>query len=720
MSIWNGARTWTAEMTQDDHPHQHPSDGGDEHHAMPTETETATAVESGHDDHAAHDAHDAEEHAGHAKHAGHSPEMFRNRFFVSLLLTVPILYFSPQIQDWLNYEAITFPGSEWVAPVLATVLYLYGGGPFLEGAWREWRRRKPGMMTLIAVAITVAYAYSIAVSLGFPGDDFYWELATLIDIMLLGHWMEMRAVVAASSALEELAALVPNEAHVVQDDGSLVDIPVSELSEGQRVLIRPGEQVPVDGEVVEGRSSVNESFLTGESKPVSKEPGDEVVAGGINGEGTLTVAVTRTGDETTMSQIMRLVEDAQQSRSEYAVLADRAAMWLTIIAIGIALPTFLIWLGLDDVTFAVTRAVTVLVIACPHALGLAVPLVNVNATGISAQNGILVRNVEAFERGRDIVFVAFDKTGTLTEGRFVVSDVAVDGVDRDRALSLAAGLERGSEHPLAAAIVEAAESAGVGVADAGHSTAVPGQGIEATIDGRLFRIGRPEWAEELDVVVADGVRAALEGADRRGESAVVLMDEQRALAVLSMADKIRDEARGTVDELHELGVTVVMITGDAEAVASTVASTIGIDRYYARVLPQDKARIVKELQEEGPTAFVGDGINDAPALLTADLGIAIGAGTNVAIESADLVLVENDPADVARTLTLSKATQRKVRQNLVWATGYNAIAIPVAAGFLISFGILLSPALGALFMSLSTVIVAINAMLLRRVDLSVG
>ena len=704
-------------MTQDEHPHQHKPDGGDEHHAMPKETETAAAVESGHDDHAAHDA---DEHAGHAKHAGHSPEMFRNRIFVSLLLTVPILYFSPQIQDWFNYEAITFPGSEWVAPVLATVLYLYGGGPFLEGAWREWRRRKPGMMTLIAVAITVAYAYSIAVSLGFPGDDFYWELATLIDIMLLGHWMEMRAVVAASSALEELAALVPNEAHLLQDDGSLVDVPVSELSEGQRVLIRPGEQVPIDGEVVEGRSSVNESFLTGESKPVSKEPGAEVVAGGINGEGTLTVAVTRTGDETTMSQIMRLVEDAQQSRSEYAVLADRAAMWLTIIAIGIALPTFLIWLGLDDVTFAVTRAVTVLVIACPHALGLAVPLVNVNATGISAQNGILVRNVEAFERGRDIVFVAFDKTGTLTEGRFIVSDVAVDGVDRDRALALAAGLERSSEHPLAAAIVEAAESAGVGVADAGHGTAVPGQGIEATIDGRLFRIGRPEWAEELDVVVADGVRAALEGADRRGDSAVVLMDEQRALAVLSMADKIRDEARGTVDELHELGVTVVMITGDAEAVASTVASTVGIDRYYARVLPQDKARIVKELQEEGPTAFVGDGINDAPALLTADLGIAIGAGTNVAIESADLVLVENDPADVARTLTLSKATQRKVRQNLVWATGYNAIAIPVAAGVLISFGILLSPALGALFMSLSTVIVAINAMLLRRVDLSVG
>jgi len=674
-----------------------------EHHTMGDD-----AIES-HDDH-----------ADHSKHAGHSPEMFRNRFFVSVLLTIPLLYFSPQIQDWFGYEAVTFPGSTWIPPILATVLFFYGGGPFLTGAWREWKRRKPGMMTLIAIAISVAYSYSIAVTLGFSGDDFYWELATLIDIMLLGHWMEMRAVVAASSALEDLAALIPDEAHVVQDDGSIIDVPVSQLSEGQHVLIRPGEQVPIDGEVVEGRSSVNEAFLTGESRPVSKQPGEEVIAGGINGDGALTAVVTRTGDATTMSQITRLVDEAQQSRSEYAALADRAAMWLTIIAIGIALPTFLIWLGLDDFTFAVTRAVTVLVIACPHALGLAVPLVNVNATGISAQNGILVRNMEAFERGRDIVIVAFDKTGTLTEGRLVVSGLAVDGVDREHALALAAGLERGSEHPLAAAIVEAADEAGVAASEVDQVTAVPGQGIQATIDGHLIRVGRPEWAAELGIAISDRLAASLEAADTRGESAVVLMDESLGLAVISMADKVRDGARQTVEELHELGVTVVMITGDAESVAATVAAAAGVDRYFARVLPDEKAQIVKELQAEGPTAFVGDGINDAPALLTADLGIAIGAGTNVAIESADLVLVEDDPADVARVLTLSKATQRKVRQNLVWATGYNAIAIPIAAGILFGVGILLSPAIGALFMSLSTVIVAINAMLLRRVDLSVG
>ncbi len=706
-------------MTMDEHAH----------HAHP-EPDAAPAADHAHhgmdhpvpvdDDAPAPDLAAHEDHADHSKHAGHSPEMFRNRFFVSVLLTIPLLYFSPQIQEWLGYEAVSFTGSTWVSPILASALFFYGGGPFLTGAWREWKRRQPGMMTLITIAITVAYAYSIGVSLGFPGDDFYWELATLIDIMLLGHWMEMRAVVASASALEELAALVPDEAHLVGDDGSIVDVPVSGLHEGQRVLIRPGEQVPIDGEVVEGRSSVNEAFLTGESRPVSKEPGDEVIAGGINGEGALSAVVTRTGDETTMSQIMRLVEEAQASRSGYAVLADRAAMWLTIIAIGIALPTFLIWLGFDDLTFAVTRAVTVLVIACPHALGLAIPLVNVNATGISAENGILVRNMEAFERGRDVAIVAFDKTGTLTEGRFVVSHVAVDGFDRDRALALAAGLEKGSEHPLATAIVEAAAEADIAAVDGGPATAVPGQGIEATIEGHLLRIGRPEWAKELGVEVPAALATALGAADSRGESAVVLMDDRTALAAFSMADKIRDEARRTIDELHELGTSVVMVTGDAEAVAATVAGVLGVDRYFARVLPQDKARIVQELQEEGPTAFVGDGINDAPALLTADLGIAIGAGTNVAIESADLVLVEDDPADVARALMLSKATQRKVRQNLAWATGYNVLAIPVAAGVLVGIGIVLSPAIGALFMSLSTVIVAINAMLLRRVDLSVG
>ncbi len=686
-----------------------PEHAGDQHAEGHPDSPTEQTAHDEHGDHAAGD-----DHAAHAKHAGHSPEMFRDRLLVSLLLTVPILYFSPQIQEWFGYEAITFPGSTWVTPVLATMLYLYGGGPFLQGAVREWRRRQPGMMTLIAIAITVSYTYSVAVTLGLSGDDFYWELATLIDVMLLGHWIEMRSVVAASSALDELAALVPDEAHVVQDDGSIVDVPVSDLHGGERVVIRPGEQVPIDGEVIEGHSSVDEAFLTGESRPVSKEPGSEVVAGGINGQGALTAVVTRTGEKTTMSQILRLVEEAEASRSEYAVLADRAAMWLTIIAIGVALPTLLIWLGIDDdPTFAITRAVTVLVIACPHALGLAVPLVNVNATGMAAENGLLVRNREAFERGRDIAIVAFDKTGTLTEGRFALSSMAADGSESE-ALGIAAALERGSEHPLADAIVAAAEEDGVAIPTATLVSAVAGNGLEGSVDGMTYRIGRPEWAVELGAAVSPAMTVALDDAAERGDSPVVLVDDGRVSAVLALADKVRAPAAAAIEALVEMDVEPVMITGDAEAVAATVAASLGIERYYARVLPGEKVEIVTELQKEGSVAFVGDGINDAPSLLTADLGMAIGAGTNVAIESADLVLVDNDPRDVVRALNLSRLTWAKMVQNLVWATGYNVIAIPLAAGIGVAVGILINPALGALFMSLSTVIVAINAMAMRR------
>lgn len=645
--------------------------------------------------------------------------MFRDRLLFSLVLTVPILYFSPQIQEWFGYDAVAFPGSGWITPVLATVLFFYGGGPFLKGAVREWRDRRPGMMTLIAVAITVAYTYSVAVTLGFPGDDFYWELATLIDVMLLGHWVEMRSIVSASSALDELAAMVPDVAHRIAEDGSITDVAVSELEIGQRFVVRPGEQVPVDGDVVEGRSSMNEAFLTGESKPVSKRPGSEIVSGAINGEGALTVAVTRTGDDTTLSQIMRLVQDAQASRSRFQELADRAAFWLTIIAIGVAAPTFFIWLGVGaGVTFAVTRTVTVLVIACPHALGLAIPLVTANATTMAAQNGVLVRNREAFERGRDITFVALDKTGTLTEGRFALSSVDVDAMDRLEALGIAAALERVSEHPLATVIVDAAREEELEIRTATDAAAVPGYGLHGFVDGEEFWIGRPEWTGDLGATVSAGMLAALVRADDRGDTAVVLIFSGSVVAVFAMADKVRDTAAAAIQSLVEMDITPVMITGDAEAVARTVAAEVGIDRFYARVLPDEKAKIVADLQESGKVAFVGDGINDAPSLLSADLGIAIGAGTNVAIESADLVLVDDDPRGVARALRLSRITRSKMTQNLAWATGYNVIAIPLAAGVGIGAGILLNPAVGALLMSLSTVIVAVNAMSMRRKSLT--
>ncbi len=704
-----------------DHDHDAAHDDPAAHSApQPSEHDHRSAEDAAvHEDAAPHDPADHTGHEGHDKHEGHSPEMFRDRLLVSLILTVPILYFSPQIQDWLGYEAATFPGSEWVSPILATVLFIYAGGVFLQGGYRELQARQPGMMTLISLAISVAYVYSMAVSLGLEGKTFYWELATLLDVMLLGHWIEMRSVQASSRALEDLASMVPSVAHRVGHDGAIEDVDVARLADGEVIMIRPGEQVPADGVIAEGASSMNEAFLTGESRPAAKMAGDEVIAGAVNGEGALTVTVTRTGDDTTLSQMMRLVAEAQASRSEFQVLADRAAFWLTIIAIGVAVPTFIAWAAFSTagVTFAVARSVTVLVIACPHALGLAIPLVNVNATGISAQNGILVRNREAFERGKDISYVAFDKTGTLTEGRFVVTSVVTNGGASEQALATAASLERASEHPLAEAIVEAAEQHGATGGEATAVSAVPGQGIEGSVEGELLRIGRPEWAVEVGVAMGPELRVALKTADDRGESAVVMMNDREAIAVIAMADKVRDSARDTIARLRAMEVTPVMVTGDAEAVAATVAADLGIDRYYARVLPAGKARIVGELKEEGPTAFVGDGINDAPALLAADLGIAIGAGTNVAIESADLVLVEDDPADVTRVLTLSKATNRKMIQNLGWATGYNAIAIPLAAGVGVGVGILLSPAVGALLMSLSTVVVAVNAMLLRRIDL---
>lgn len=658
-----------------------------------------------------------EQHGGHDKHAGHTPGMFKQRFFICLLLTLPVLYFAPMFQHWFNYQAIQFPGVNWVTPILSTVIYFYGGWVFLRGAWSELHS-KIGMMTLVALAITVSYIYSVAVSLGLPGDSFYMELATLVDIMLLGHWIEMSSVQGASRALEHLANLVPSVAHK-QSNGRVEDVPVSALITEDRILIRPSEQIPIDGQVVEGNSSVNEAFLTGESRPVVKKTNDEVIAGAVNGEGALIVKVTRTGDRTTLSQIMRLVEEAQASKSQYQTLADRLAYWLTLIAIATATLTFILWLsfGTGGITFAINRAVAVLVITCPHALGLAIPLVTVNATAMAAKNGILVRNREAFERARGIETIAFDKTGTLTEGRFGVQRIYAEGIDEPKALVIAASLESLSEHPLGQSIVKEANNRQSQLRQASDFKAIPGQGVEGIVNGQRYRVGRPEWVRELKLQFSPTLQKGLQESESRGESAILLMDEQQVLAVFGLADQVRKSARTAVAKLQEMGVQVVMITGDAEAVAKTVAEDLQIDRYYARVLPQDKAALIHRLKAEKPTAFVGDGINDAPALTEADLGIAIGAGTNVAIESADLVLVNSDPVDATYALKLAKATYNKMIQNLFWAAGYNVIGIPLAAGIAAPFGILLSPAVGAILMTVSTVVVSINAMLLRRISL---
>ena len=659
-----------------------------------------------------------EQHAGHDKHAGHTPGIFKRRFFICLVLTLPVLYFEPMFQMWFNYQAIQFSGVEWVIPIFSTIIYFYGGWVFLKGAWYELHS-KIGMMTLVALAITVAFIYSVAVTIGLKGDSFYWELATLVDIMLLGHWIEMASVQGASNALEELAKLVPSVAHK-QVNGRIEDVQVNTLIEGDRILVRPGEQVPIDGEIVEGTSNVNEAFLTGESRPVVKKAKDEAIAGAVNGEGALTITVTRTGDQTTLSQIMRMVKEAQTSKSKFQSLADRLAYWLTLIAIGVATLTFVIWLSIkpDDLAFAINRAVTVLVIACPHALGLAIPLVLVNATAMSAKNGILVRNREAFERAKDIKTIAFDKTGTLTTGNFGVQRIYTDGIDELQALGIAAALESLSEHPLGQSIVLEANNRKIQLKTATNFKAVPGQGIEASISSQQYRVGRPEWVKELKLQFSSPLQKGLQETESRGESAIVLMNDQKVIALFGLADQVRTSAREAVERLQKMDVQVVMITGDAEAVAKTVAADLHIDRYYARVLPQDKASLIHRLKSEKPTAFVGDGINDAPALTEADLGLAIGAGTNVAIESADLILVKSDPIDATYALKLAKATYNKMTQNLFWATGYNVIAIPLAAGIGSPFGILLTPAIGAVLMSVSTVVVSLNAMLLRRVRLN--
>jgi Cu2+-exporting ATPase len=662
-------------------------------------------------------------HAGHDKHAGHSIEMFRNRFWVSLLLTIPALILGHMLPGWFGYEPLHVPGARWISAVLGTIVFLYGGWVFVQGAIGELRARQPGMMTLIALAISVAFLFSIAVTLGFPGMPLWEELATLVTIMLLGHWVEMRSISQARGALQELTKLLPDKAARVTGEGvgeKTEQVPVTELRDGDVVLVRPGERIAADGSVASGQSTVNESMITGESQPVEKGPGDKVIAGTVNTSGSLRIQITATGDRTALAGIMRLVEQAQTSRSKAQALADRAAFILTFVALGAGALTLVVWLMLKaEPAYAVERLVTVLVIACPHALGLAIPLVIAISTTLGARNGLLVRDRRGLEEARLVNTVVFDKTGTLTKGEFGVVEIATAGdlLDVD-ALKLAAAIERDSEHSIAQGIVRSAQARDIEIPQVSAFEAIPGKGVKAVVNGRALYMGGPTLLQSMKLDVPAKLAKVAEEAGKRGQATIYLADDTKALATFVVADVVRPESREAIDRLHEAGIETVMMTGDARPVAEAVARELGIDRVYAEVLPEQKAGKIQELKASGKrVAMVGDGVNDAPALLTADVGIAIGAGTDVAVEAGDVVLVRNDPRDVPRIIQLSKASYRKMVQNLGWATGYNVIAIPLAAGVLASRGIVLSPALGAVLMSLSTIIVALNAQLLRRVRL---
>ncbi len=640
---------------------------------------------------------------------------FRRRFWVTLLLTPFVLALSPMIQHALGLgEALAFPGDRYVLFALSTVAYLYGGWPFLVGVVSELRKRQPGMMTLIALAISAAYVFSVAVTFGFPGQEFYWELVTLIAIMLLGHWVEMRSVMGASRALEELVKLLPDSATRIDADGSLHDVPISALQPGDRVIVRPGAKVPVDGEITEGASGFNEAMLTGESRPVTKGVGATAIGGAINGANAVTIRVTATGDATYLSQVIDLVKKAQQTRSRTQDIANRAAAWLTYIALAVGVGTLLVWwLVLDaPLNFAIERMVTVMVVACPHALGLAVPLVVAVSTSLSASNGLLIRDRAAFERARRLDAVVFDKTGTLTEGRFGVSDIVLlqDGDEREE-LAFAAAAESQSEHPIAHGIVAEAKRRDIAIPKASDVRNITGEGIVAAVGDVRVRIVSPGHLARQGNAVTHERLGQLESA---GKTVVVLERDGQARALFALADIVRPESKEAIAELTRLGIRSVMLTGDARGVAESVSKELGISEYFAEVLPDQKSEKIQELQARGlSVAMVGDGVNDAPALVQADLGVAIGAGTDVAVESADVVLVRSDPRDVGAILGLSRATYRKMVQNLIWATGYNTIAVPMAAGITFGTGFLMTPAIAAVFMSASTVIVAINAQLLR-------
>ena len=702
-----------------------PSDGVD-HAAMGHTPEEHAAMDQGAPDGGAMN-HEGMDHSemghggggasgGHHNHHAMMVEDFKRRFWVCLGLTVPILALSPMLQMWAGVEW-TFPGSVWVLTALAAVVWGYGGWPFLTGAKDELAKGRPGMMTLVALAITVAFVYSVAVVLGLEGNLFFWETATLVDLMLVGHWVEMRSVMGASRALEELARLMPDEAHRLTEAGDVEDVPTDQLRPGDRILVKASEKVPADGTVLDGRSAVNQAALTGESVPVEKGEGDELIAGSVNGSGSLTVEVTKTGADAYLSQVVTLVREAQASKSKTQDLANRAAFYLTITAITVGALTFLAWWGLtaEPLSFAIERAVTVMVIACPHALGLAIPLVVAVSTSISARNGLLIRDRAAFERARDLDTLVFDKTGTLTEGRFGVTEILLaPDVSEDDLLATAAAVEGGSEHPIAAGVVRSAQDRGLALPAVQDFLAITGKGVRATVDGRTVQILSPGAVQAEGVRFPDAVWTSADRLGREGQTVVYVVDgegeDARPLGALALADVVRPESREAIDRLHELGLSAVMLTGDKQEVADHVARQLGIDRVIAEVLPDGKSDEIRKLQAEGHVvAMTGDGVNDAPALATADVGLAVGAGTDVAVETADIVLVESDPRAAVRVIALARATYRKMVQNLWWAAGYNIVAIPLAAGVLAPWGIVLSPAVGAVLMSLSTVVVAVNA-----------
>jgi Cu2+-exporting ATPase len=669
--------------------------------------------------HAGHKGHGGEGgHGGHESHHAHMVADFRRRFWISLAATTPILVISPLIQKFLGFS-LAFPGDMYALFALSSFVFFYGGWPFLKGLFDELGKKSPGMMTLIALAISVAYFYSSAVVFGLAGKVFFWELATLIDIMLLGHWIEMKSVMGASKALGELAKLLPSEAHLLKEDGSAEDVPLDELKGGDRVLVKPGEKVPADGEIVEGKTSVNEAMLTGESKPVEKAKGNKVIGGSINGEGSLTVEIQKTGADSFLSQVIDLVRRAQESKSRTQDLANTAAFWLTVVAISVGALTLFVWLGLArrDFAFSLERTVTVMVITCPHALGLAVPLVVAVSTALSAQNGLLIRNRAAFEKARNIQAIIFDKTGTLTEGRFGVSDIVSLGGEysEDEILKLAASVEAHSEHPIAKGITSSAKDT-YKVSD---FESITGKGARGKVEGKEVMVVSPAYLRENSM---EATEERLDELSSQGKTVVYVLVDGKVAGALALGDIIREESKKAISALKDMGIKCMMLTGDSELVARWVAKELGLDDYFAEVLPQEKSEKVKEVQARGlVVAMTGDGVNDAPALAQADVGIAIGAGTDVAVETADIVLVKSNPLDAVAIIGLAKATYAKMVQNLAWATGYNALAIPLAAGVLYKYGILLSPAMGAVLMSLSTVIVAVNAKFLKiRKDVPEG